>query len=173
MSQLPVCVYTRYTAGTMSSAPRRPRNAPPQVQGCTCNRLRRLTRRVTAVYDHALAACGLRGTQFSLLSNLLVLQTPTLSVLAEAMDMERTTLTRNLRPLIAAGWVALQPGRNARNREARMTPAGRAKLAQDKPHWRRAQSTLNSALGDAEVVRLHRLVDRYLPLLRGPVHSDG
>jgi DNA-binding MarR family transcriptional regulator len=157
----------------MSSPSRRPRDAPPQVQGCTCNRLRRLTRRVTAVYDHALAPCGLRGTQFSLLSNLLALQAPTLSVLAEAMDMERTTLTRNLRPLITAGWVALRPGRNARHREARMTPAGRAKWAQAKPHWRRAQSALTAVLGDAEVSRLHRLVDRCLPLLRSPVHPDG
>jgi DNA-binding MarR family transcriptional regulator len=155
------------------SPSRRLRDAPPQVQGCTCNRLRRLTRRVTAVYDHALAPCGLRGTQFSLLSNLLALQAPTLSVLAEAMDMERTTLTRNLRPLIAAGWVSLRPGHNPRNREARMTSAGRAKWVQAKPHWRRAQSALNSALGEAEVARLHRLVDRYLPRLRSPVRSDA
>jgi len=153
------------------SGPRR--DAPAKIQGCTCNRLRRLTRRVSAVYDHALAPCGLRGTQFSLLSNLLALRAPTLSVLAEAMDMERTTLTRNLRPLIAAGWVALRPGANARNREARLTPAGRAKCAQARPHWRRAQSALNSTLGGTEVARLHQLVDRYLPLLRSPAHLDA
>ena len=77
--------------------------ARPEVPACTCGRLRRLTRRLTAVYDRALAPCGLRVTQFSLMSNLLSLHAPTLSLLAEAMDMERTTLLRNLRPLAAAG----------------------------------------------------------------------
>src|SRR6267154_6589406 len=137
------------------SGPRR--DAPAKIQGCTCNRLRRLTRRVSAVYDHALAPCGLRGTQFSLLSNLLALRAPTLSVLAEAMDMERTTLTRNLRPLIAAGWVAVQPGPNARKREARLTPAGRGKWSRAKPFWRSGQNKVNALLGEVEVARLHRL----------------
>ena len=147
-------------------------DAQPRIRGCTCSRLRRLTRLVTAVYDHALAPCGLRVTQFSLLSNLLALQAPTLSVLAEAMDMERTTLTRNLRPLISAGWITVQPGANARRHEARLTDAGRAKWAEAKPMWRLAQDTVKSSLGDAEVARLHRLVDRNLPRLRGPVHAE-
>src|SRR6267154_6084150 len=129
----------------------------PRVQGCTCNRLRRLTRRLTAVYDHALAPCGLRVTQFSLLSNLVALQAPALSVLAEAMDMDRTTLTRNLRPLIAAGWITVQPGPNARKREARLTPAGRAKWSRAKPFWRSGQNKVNALLGEVEVARLHRL----------------
>jgi DNA-binding MarR family transcriptional regulator len=127
---------------------------------------------VTAVYDHALAQCGLKVTQFSVLSNLLVLQAPTLSVLAEAMDMERTTLTRNLRPLIAAGWITVKPGANARRHEARLTAAGRAKWSEAKPLWRLAQNALNSALGDVEVARLHRMVDRNLVRLRGPVHAQ-
>jgi len=113
----------------------------------------------------------LRGTQFSLLSNLLVLQTPALSVLAEAMDMERTTLTRNLRPLITAGWVTVQPGASARRREARLTPIGRAKWEQGKSLWRLGQNALNASLGEAEVARLHQMVDQCLPLLRNPVRG--
>jgi len=155
----------------MSRALARPDPARPEVRGCTCNRLRRLTRRVTALYDHALAPCGLRVTQFSLLSNLLVLQTPALSVLAEAMDMERTTLTRNLRPLITAGWVTVQPGASARRREARLTPIGRAKWEQGKSLWRLGQNALNASLGEAEVARLHQMVDQCLPLLRNPVRG--
>ncbi len=155
----------------MSRALARPEPARAEVRGCTCNRLRRLTRRVTALYDHALAPCGLRVTQFSLLSNLLALQTPALSVLAEAMDMERTTLTRNLRPLITAGWVTVQPGASARRREARLTPIGRAKCEQAKSLWRLGQNALNASLGEAEVARLHLMVDRCLPLLRNPVRT--
>jgi DNA-binding MarR family transcriptional regulator len=145
--------------------------ARPEIPGCTCGRLRRLTRRITALYDHALARCGLRVTQFSLMSNLLTLREPTLAVLAKAMDMERTTLLRNLRPLVAAGWVRVQVRPNTRRREVSLTPAGRGKWAQAKPLWRQAQNAINSALGDSEVARLHQRVDRYLAQLPGT--NDG
>jgi DNA-binding MarR family transcriptional regulator len=142
--------------------------AQTSIQGCTCGRLRRLTRRITAVYDHALAPCGLRVTQFSLMSSLWRLQSPTLSVLADMMDMERTTLLRNLRPLVAAGWVQVEPSAHSRQREVRLTPAGHAKWVQAKPLWRSAQNAVNSVLGESEVDRLHRRVDRYLSQLRRP-----
>jgi DNA-binding MarR family transcriptional regulator len=149
-----------------SSNPKRP--AQPPVRGCTCGRLRRLTRRITAVYDRALAPCGLRVTQFSLMSNLLSLPAPTLSELAETMDMERTTLLRNLHPLVAAGWIRVEPSAHSRKREVHLTPAGRAKWVEAKPFWRVAQNTVNSALGESEVARLHRRVDQYLSQLRSP-----
>lgn len=148
-----------------SDPKRRPR---PPVRGCTCGRLRRLTRRITGVYDRALAPCGLRVTQFSLLSKLLPRHACTFSALADAMDMERTTLLRNLRPLVEAGWIRAEARANSRRREVRLTPAGRAKWSEAKPLWRMAQNAVNSALGDSEVARLHRRVDRYLSRLRDP-----
>jgi DNA-binding MarR family transcriptional regulator len=148
-----------------SADPKRRVQAP--VRGCTCGRLRRLTRRITAVYDRSLAPCGLRVTQFSLMSNLLK-RAPTLSELAETMDMERTTLLRNLRPLITAGWVHVEPRAHTRRSEARLTPAGRAKWAQARPLWRVAQNAVTAALGESEVARLHQRVDRYLSQLRSP-----
>lgn len=71
------------------------------VSGCTCARLRRLTRRMTALYDRELAPTGLRLTQYSLLATLRREGGAVgiaVSDLAAAMDMDRTTLTRNLRP---------------------------------------------------------------------------
>jgi DNA-binding MarR family transcriptional regulator len=144
------------------------RQVQPPIYDCTCGRLRRLTRRITAVYDHALAPCGLRVTQFSLMSSLLKLHAPTLAELAGAMDMERTTLLRNLHPLVAAGWVRVEARANSRRREARLTPAGRAKWIQAKRFWRAAQNAVNSTLGESEVARLHQRVDRYLSQLRSP-----
>ncbi len=64
---------------------------------------------MTAVYDHALAAVGLRVTQFSLLGHLRGLAGLAMTDLAGRLDMDRTTLTRNLAPLIAAGWVEVTP----------------------------------------------------------------
>ena len=148
------------------------RQVQPPIYGCTCGRLRRLTRKITAVYDHALAPCGLRVTQFSLMSSLLKLQAPTLAELAETMDMERTTLLRNLRPLVAAGWVRVEARPHSRRREARLTPAGRAKWIRAKRFWRVAQNAVNSTLGESEVARLHQRVDRYLSQLRSPEEKE-
>jgi DNA-binding MarR family transcriptional regulator len=144
----------------------------PNEVACTCGRLRRLTRRITAVYDHTLAPCGLRITQFSVLSSLLRLQTPTLAELSDSMDMERTTLLRNLRPLVAAGWVRVESRANSRQLQASLTPAGRAKYSEARPLWRLAQNAVSSALGETEVVRLNRRVDRYLSQLRPEVGGD-
>jgi DNA-binding MarR family transcriptional regulator len=96
----------------------------------------------------------------------LKLQTPTLSELAGAMDMERTTLLRNLRPLVEAGWVRVEARANSRQLQASLTPAGRAKYSEARPLWRLAQNAVNSALGETEVIKLHRRVDRYLSQLR-------
>jgi DNA-binding MarR family transcriptional regulator len=115
-----------------------------------------------------MAPCGVRVTQYSLMSNLQKLRAVTLAELAEAMEMERTTLLRNLRPLVAAGWVRVQARGQSRRGEAHLTPLGRAKCAEAKRFWRVAQSAVNSALGETEVARLHRRVERYLSQLRSP-----
>src|SRR5262245_65682438 len=83
---------------------------PPGIGSCTCFKLRRLTRRVTAVYDRALSGAGMRVTQYSLLTHLRGLRGAAMSELAKILDMDRTTLTRNLRPLIEAGRIEAEPG---------------------------------------------------------------
>ena len=131
----------------------------PSVRGCTCFRLRRLTRRVTQHYDSHLARAGLRVTQFSLLGMLLRADSLSLSELAARLEMDRTTLTRNLGPLQGAGWVAVTQGKDARSRAVQLTDAGRAAWNSAKPHWRQAQDELNAALGAEAVTELHTLLD--------------
>ena len=134
----------------------------PAIRGCTCFRLRRLSRRVTQHYDSHLARAGLRVTQFSLLGMLLRADPLSLSELAARLDMDRTTLTRNLGPLQGAGWVAVAPGKDARSRAVSLTEAGRATWERAKPHWRQAQDELNAALGAAAVSELHGVLDQSL-----------
>jgi len=129
------------------------------VRGCTCFRLRKLTRRVTQHYDSYLASAGLRITQFSVLSMLVHDDTLSLSELAARLEMDRTTLSRNLGPLESAGWVRLVPGRDARSRAAQLTAAGRDTWARAKPLWRQAQDALNAALDLERVAALHQLLD--------------
>jgi DNA-binding MarR family transcriptional regulator len=143
------------------------------LAGCTCSRLRRLTRRVTAVYDHALAGVGMRVTQFSLLAHLRGLEGVPMTELAERLDMDRTTLTRNLGPLANAGWVVVEPSPDdARRRLVRITPEGVAQWRAARSHWRRAQDEVRATFGDATLASLHRLLDDHLPLFR-PVSGAG
>src|ERR1700741_1032758 len=85
-------------------------------QGCTNLKLRQLMRRVAQHYDAEVGKTGLRGTQYSLLSHVVKLGPVRPVALARAMKVEASTLTRNLRPLVAAGLLAMEPGPDARSR---------------------------------------------------------
>jgi DNA-binding MarR family transcriptional regulator len=142
----------------------------PRPSGCTCARLRRLTRRMTALYDRELAPTGLRLTQYSLLATLRRTQGATgvaVSELAAAMDMDRTTLSRNLRPLLDQGLVALTSDEaDARVRRAVLTVHGLAAFNAAMPHWRIAQEFVTRTLGASNVVALHEWLDRMTPAFR-------
>jgi DNA-binding MarR family transcriptional regulator len=140
--------------------------AESQITGCTCDRLRKLTRRLTQHYDAHLAPAGLRVTQFSLLAHLQRAGPTTISALAELLDMDRTTLTRNLAPLEDAGLVAVQPGADARTRAVAVTERGREAWREARPYWRRAQDEVERLLGPERVAGLHALLEGSLSALR-------
>jgi DNA-binding MarR family transcriptional regulator len=136
-----------------------------EPQGCTNFKLRQLTRRVSHHYDHELAKTGLKTTQYSLLSHIAVMGPINPGKLAKAMTMDASTLSRNLKPLIDAGWVSLKPGADARSRLVVITDAGLALRAQAKRHWKAAQLSLNRLLGVEHVAALHALLDASLESL--------
>jgi len=135
---------------------------PATSAACTCFKLRSLARQVTRLYDQMLAPSGLKVTQYSLLAHAQRGPeggAPSVSELAQAMFTDRTTLTRNLRPLVAAGYIEVAPGPDARSKAVRVTARGRAALRAARPLWRAAQARLQSIGGAAQVERLHRLAD--------------
>ena len=134
-------------------------------RGCTNLKLRQLSRRVTRHYDAIVSATGLKNTQYSLLSHVVVLGPIQLSALAAKMQLDPSTLTRNLQPLIARGWLALEPGDDARSRRVIATPEGQALRTEAQRAWKRAQLSLNERLGDERVARLHTLLDECMALL--------
>ena len=142
-------------------------DAPAVVlpQGCTNFKLRQLMRRVAQHYDNEMARCGLKTTQYSLLSHVLKLGPIRPGDLAAEMKMDASTLTRNLRPLVDAGWVTLEAGADARSRLVHITDAGREKRAEAQRCWKVAQLALNETLGAGRVNALHALVDDSLTLL--------
>jgi len=142
---------------------------PPKLVGCTCFALRKVSRVVTRLYDQHLAAAGLRTTQYSLLRWVASAPMP-IAALAAKTNTERTTLTRNLKPLIDAGWVTVRPGDDdARQRIVSITAAGRRTIDVASAAWRTAQSELERTLGSSAVRALHDQLDatlvRIQPLL--------
>ena len=93
--------------------------------------------------------------------------------LAAAMTMDASTLTRNLKPLVAAGWLQLAAGEDGRSRSVHITPAGRDKRAEAQRHWRAAQAQLNQQLGVDTVMALHVLADQSLQRLTPLPGGDG
>ncbi len=128
-------------------------------RGCTNLKLRQLTRRVSQHYDRIVGAAGLKTTQYSLLSHVTRLGPARPGDIAEAMEMDASTLTRNLQPLVANGWVEVGPGPDGRSRRVAVTAAGKAKQVEAQREWKRAQIALNARLGEARVVALHALLD--------------
>lgn len=145
-------------------------NTVTSPRGCTNFKLRQLMRWVARHYDAAMAEQGLKTTQYSLLSHVLKLGPIRPVDLAQAMGLTPSTLTRNLQPLLAAGWLRIGEGPDARSRLVHITDAGRDKRQEAQHSWKTAQQGLNEILGVERVVALHALIEDCTALLRE--HED-
>ena len=119
------------------------------VRTCACFNLRKAARAVTQLYDEVLAPSGLRGTQFSVLAVIAAAGSATMTELADTLVMDRTTLTRNLKPLLGRGLVERGEGEDRRQRPIAITAAGREALDQALPLWEKAQARIAGGLGAA------------------------
>lgn len=115
---------------------------------CTSANLRMAARAVTQFYDDALRGAGLKSTQFSLLAAAATTGSLPMTRLAAEMAMDRTTLTRNLQPLVKAGLLTVGAGDDRRVRRVAVTEAGEAMLSRAMPLWREAQTHMIDKLGD-------------------------
>lgn len=139
---------------------------PPRPRGCTNFKTRQLGRLLSRHYDAELAKVGLKTTQYSLLTHVLKVGDIAPGELARQMGLDASTLTRNLQPMLAAGWVVQEPGGDARSRCIRLTQAGRDIQAEAQRHWKVAQQKVNATLGTERVATLHALVDECTTLLQ-------
>ena len=132
---------------------------------CTCFKVRSLSRRITQLYDETIAPSGLRSTQFSLLANARRPRggaAPSVTELADAMFMDRTTLTRNLRPLADAGLVAIQSGSDARSKAVVVTEAGEQAFLRARELWKLAQKRVRKIGGLETVEQMESLINGLL-----------
>jgi DNA-binding MarR family transcriptional regulator len=133
---------------------------------CTCARLRRLTRRVTQIYDGHIETAGISVAQFGLLAPLNARGSLSMGIFAERAVMDPTTLTRNLAPLQRDGYVKIAPDPDDRRRRiVSITPKGRRVFQDALPAWRAAQDELASLLGDSGIGQLNGALVRSLDQL--------
>ena len=133
--------------------------------GCTCYRLRMAARRVSRLYDRHLAPCGISVAQFGLLTAIRANEGSSVTALAHQLEMERTTLTRNLQPLERDGYVRVDAGPDQRTRAVRITRTGVELLSRAIPLWLEAQRELEDSAGRAELVALNKALDRTIEIL--------
>jgi len=114
---------------------------------CHCINLRRANAAVTAYYDRMLEPLGLTVSQYSLLVNLSRTEPTSISSLAATVGLERTTLSRSLRPLFSAALIedVSEPGR--RDRRMRLTDKGRQTVEAGALLWEKAQRGVKKHLG--------------------------
>jgi DNA-binding MarR family transcriptional regulator len=135
----------------------------PYASGCVCTSLRMASRVVTRRYDSALAPAGLRTAGYSILARLDAEGAMALGELAARLALERTTLSRELRPLVEEGLAQLagDPG-DRRRTLVELTPTGARAVARARPLWSAAQAELAAEFGgeraDALRAELHALV---------------
>jgi len=123
---------------------------------CFVGATRKASRRLTQFYDDALEPCGLRSTQYSILSELARFAArPTLAELASALVSDRSAVGHNLRPLIRDGYLALEPGaEDRRERRIVLTPHGELKYREARALWQTAQDEFLAVYGKDHSERL-------------------
>lgn len=148
--------------------------APSTDPLCNCLALRQASRYVTGMYDQVLSEAGLRITQFSILYTLLGLGSMTVNQMSTQLVMDRTTLTRNLKPLERDALVTTGPSEHdKRERVIGLTPAGKAKVKAVLPLWRRAQETFERNFGSERAVELRALLRAVVETGIHELHDSG
>jgi DNA-binding MarR family transcriptional regulator len=129
---------------------------------CFCLASRQAARKITRLYVGYMQKSGIRATQFTILSLLLVGGVMPIGKLAGILGMERTTLTRNLTLLEQRKWVSIKPGDDPRSRMIGITPQGRGIVRRGFPHWSDAQAHVGKMLGADGESALKILANRSL-----------
>ncbi len=137
------------------------RTASAGESRCSCTALRKATRRISQLYDLALAPSGLKITQRAILAQVRRSEPTTVGNLATTLVMDSGALAHTLKPLERDGFVAIEVDpADRRNRLVRLTRQGHAKLAETDILWARAQAAFEGAIGGtgseqfAETLRL-------------------
>jgi DNA-binding MarR family transcriptional regulator len=139
-----------------SAKPNEPKSVEARsiFQVCLCHHVRKAARSLTRTFDRALTPCGLNYSQFNMLVVIAALEPVQAPKVAGHMAMDRTTLSRNLKPLKQEGYIESEGGAGRRASIITLTPAGQAILAKGSILWREAQRDLTQQLGTSRAGQL-------------------
>jgi len=128
---------------------------------CLGFKARLLSRVITGVYDDALAEVGLKVSQFSVLNAIASREETQPAELAKSLEMDESTLSRNVARMCARGWLQLEPGKDdRRSHQITVTEIGKALLRKSYPAWQQAQSQVANKLGPDGVIALKSVVKK-------------
>jgi DNA-binding MarR family transcriptional regulator len=127
------------------------------ARDCVAVRLRLLNRVITNVYDDALRPLGLKVSQINVLVVAARLGVAEPSGVSRILQMDLSTLSRNLERLRARGWIESVRDRDARVHSFQLTSKGRAMIQQAYPAWQEAQQRATALLGEEGVTLLDRV----------------
>ena len=133
------------------------------IEVCLCHHVRRAARCFTRAFDHAMQPCGLNYSKFNMLAVISALGPVPMPRVADYMAVDRTTLSRNIKPLKRAGYVESRDGAGRRPDIVNLTHAGHIILAEGSTLWRAAQSDLTRRLGLRRAGQLLEILEDPLP----------
>ena len=134
-------------------------NADLIARTCIAVRLRRLNRVVTNLYDDALRPHGLKASQLNILVVAAKLGRARPAQVCEILQLDASTLSRNVERMRSAGWLEVVPADDGRAQPFRLTRAGQQLIDEAFPAWKQAQRRAAKLLGTDAVALLERVVD--------------
>lgn len=135
------------TPGVTAALPDIGEIAEQTSSSCISTRVRQLSRIVTRVYDDALRPLGITASQFTLLTQLAQQDGITAVEIGHTLDIEKSTLSRNLKRLLALNLIIMDPPAGRRGRGLHLTPAGQAVIKEAYPVWQEAQRRATAVMG--------------------------
>lgn len=133
---------------------------PKRPSPCNCMNVRRASRAVTQFYDDMLKPSGITVGQLALLRHLEVAETAAIGKLAKMMRIDRTTLNRNMKPLIKDGFIDVKQGQDCRTRQVMLTGKGKEALVTGWKLWGVAQASIKEYMGEEDLAKLVQLLSK-------------
>lgn len=125
-----------------------------QASSCICFNLRKTSRTITKIYDEALRVVNLRVTQFSILAFVYYYKNITITLLSNELAMDRTTLTRNLKPLERGKFIDIRKQEDPRYKTISLTSKGKEIFQNALPVWSQVQANVVQRIGLADADHL-------------------
>jgi len=121
---------------------------------CVCFNLRKSARAITQVYDNMFRSIGLRVSQLSIINSVNMIGSLTVQELADAIATDRTTIARNIKPLVRDGYIKVQTGEDRRSKEIVSTAKGEAIAKKAMSIWQKYNDKITKKMGKARIEKL-------------------